>query len=91
LLAAVIGLFALSPVAPAATADTCAGAVLCALNGCNGTVNICPTGADCTGTVDICPYTDPADCHGVVDVCAGGTLPSIHFCIPVVYECDRRA
>jgi hypothetical protein len=54
-----------------AQADICAGSVLCALNGCTGTVNVCPSADSCSGFVSVCPFTHPRDCHSSIDVCLG--------------------
>ena len=45
----------------------CAGTVLCAVDGCTGLVNVCPTADECRGTVNVCVTAD--DCYGGVNVC----------------------
>ncbi|HVF03428.1 MAG TPA: hypothetical protein VNA20_01170 [Frankiaceae bacterium] len=62
-------LAALSTFPSPAQADVCAGTVLCAVDGCRGTVNVCPTAQTCSGGVSVCPMADARDCHSSVDVC----------------------
>ena len=54
-----------------ANAEVCAGRLLCAVDGCYGTANVCPTAQSCAGGVSVCPMADPDDCHSSVDVCLG--------------------
>ena len=71
---AVLGIF--GPGGGSADA-VCATNVLCAVGGCTGTVNVCPTGASCTGTVNVCPLTPRNQCNGNIDVCGFGTICGI--------------
>jgi hypothetical protein len=52
LAAAAVVTIALVPATPA-SADACWGALVCAVSGCEGIVNVRPTGADCAGTADV--------------------------------------
>ena len=58
----------------------CAGSLLCAVDGCTGTVNVCPTARQCSGGVSVCPTAHPRDCHSSVDVCLG----PLTICIPCI-------
>lgn len=49
----------------------CAGRTVCAVDGCYGTVNVCPTAQSCSGGVSVCPFAHRDDCHSSVDVCLG--------------------
>lgn len=56
----------------------CAGTLLCAVDGCTGTVNVCGS-RSCSGGVSVCPFAHPRDCHSNVDVCFG-LVPQ--WCLP---------
>jgi hypothetical protein len=45
----------------------CAGTALCAVSGCSGIVNTCPTAPECYGTVNACPAA--TRCSGGVNIC----------------------
>lgn len=68
-----------------ANADVCAGNVLCAVSGCYGTVNVCPTAESCSGGVSVCPMAHPRDCHSSVDVCLNLIGPVLD-CGPALYQ-----
>lgn len=84
LAAAALAALSISP-APA-SADVCAGTALCAVTGCAGTVNVCPTAGSCSGGVSVCPGAQPRNCHSSVDVCLGLTVTG---CLPG--SCDGLA
>lgn len=74
LLAAVFA--AAAAFAPATASAACVGESLCALDGCFGTVSVCPFADACTGLVNVCPAAHREDCHGSVDVCA---VPCVEY------------
>lgn len=76
LAATVLTLVGLLTPAPPASADACVTTALCAVSGCVGTVNVCPTARYCSGGVSVCPYATPANCHSTVDVCLGYVMPA---------------
>jgi hypothetical protein len=67
---------------PAPASAICAGP-LCAIDGCAGTVNVCPTAQSCSGGVSVCPMAHPNDCHSSVDVCLNLVGPVI-YCGPAL-------
>lgn len=54
---------------PGSANAVCGASVICAINDCTGTVNVCPTADYCRGFVNVCPGADRGDCDGNVDVC----------------------
>ncbi|HVF03426.1 MAG TPA: hypothetical protein VNA20_01160 [Frankiaceae bacterium] len=66
----VLALLALSAAGSGGSAQAaCVGNVACAVNGCYGGVNVCPTAQSCSGGVSVCPMAHPRDCTSSVDVC----------------------
>ena len=59
----------------------CAGNLVCTIDGCSGTVNVCG-GQSCSGGVSVCPFAHPDDCHSSVDVCLNLHVYVCISCIP---------
>ncbi|HVF03424.1 MAG TPA: hypothetical protein VNA20_01150 [Frankiaceae bacterium] len=80
----VLALLALSAAGSGGTAQAfCVGNLACAVNGCYGTVNACPTAEYCSGGVSVCPMAHPRNCTSAVDVCLDLVGPVLD-CGPVL-------